>query len=91
MTKIQDYSNTRFQGQVKRAFAEFYREPITMLQCEQRTGIMRANLCRYVANWKKLGLIYLVEKSKCPISKMIAGFYSTDPRYGPQSQLNMFE
>lgn len=62
-----------------------------MLQVEQRTGIMRANLCRYVSHWKKLGVIYLVEKAKCPISKMIAGFYSTDPKYRPQAQLKMFE
>jgi hypothetical protein len=85
------YQGTRFEGQVKRAFREFYREPITMLQCEQRTGIMRSNLCRYVSHWKKLGVIFLVEKAKCPISKMMAGFYSTNPMYAPSSQFNLFQ
>lgn len=91
MTKVLNYSNSRFAGQVKTAFAEFYRQPSTMLMVEVKTGIFRPNLCRYVANWKKLGIIFLVEKSKCPISKMIAGFYSTDPKYRPQAQLKMFE
>lgn len=86
-----NYSNTKFQGQVKRAFKEFYRQPSTMLQVEHQTGIMRANLCRYVARWRRLGIIYLVEKAKCPISKMLAGFYSTDPKYASKAQLKMFE
>jgi hypothetical protein len=91
MTKVYNYSNTKFAGQVKTAFREFYKQPSTMLMIEVQTGIMRANLCRYVANWKKLGVIYLVEKAKCPISKMMAGFYSTNPKYRPQAQLKMFE
>jgi hypothetical protein len=86
------YSGTRFEGQVKRAFREFYREePQTMLMVEVKTNIMRANLCRYVSHWKKLGVIFLVHKGKCPISKTLAGFYSTHPRYMPTAQLNMFQ
>jgi hypothetical protein len=52
---------------------------------------MRANICRYVAAWKKLGTIFLVKHDKCPISKMRAGFYSTNPQYRPKAQLTFFD
>lgn len=84
------YVGSKFEGQVKRAFREFYKEPLTMLQVEVRTSIMRANICRYVGHWKKKGVIFLVKKDKCPISKMTAGFYSTNPNYSSIAQLQIF-
>jgi len=59
---------------VKEAFRE---EPKTMLQVSVETGILRANICRYVAELRNDEQITLVRKGICPISKFRAGFYTT--------------
>ena len=70
-----------FQAQAKRVFAAFYRHPKTMLMVSIETGIERANLCRYVAEWEKQNRIKIVRKGICPISKHSAGFYTTNPAF----------
>jgi len=72
-----------FQAQMKRAFAAFYRQPKTMLMVSIETGILRANICRYVAEWGKRGYIRIVRKGICPISKHRAGYYTTNPELFP--------
>lgn len=68
-----------FQGQMKRVFAALYRQPKTMLMVSIETGVLRANICRYVAEWEKESRICIVRKGICPISKHRAGFYTTNP------------
>jgi hypothetical protein len=75
--------STYFQAQAKRVFAAFYRHPKTMLMVSVETGIERANLCRYVAEWEKQNRICIVRKGICPISKHRAGFYTTNPELFP--------
>lgn len=70
--------DTYFQAQMKRVFIAFYRQPKTMLMVSIETGILRANICRYVAVWERLGYIKLIEINICPISKHRAGFYTTN-------------
>lgn len=70
--------NRHFQAQKKRVFAALYKQPKTMLMVSIETGILRANICRYVAEWEKENRIKLVRKSICPISKRRAGFYTTN-------------
>ncbi len=41
-----------FEVQMKRVFAAFKRKPSTMLMVSIETGILRANICRYVAIWQ---------------------------------------
>ncbi len=72
-----------FQAQMKRVFAAFYIQPKTMLMVSIETGILRANICRYVAEWEKQNLICIVRKGICPISKHRAGFYTTNPELFP--------
>ena len=72
-----------FQGQTQRVFAALYRQPKTMLMVSIETGILRANLCRYVAEWEKENRICIVRKGICPISKHRAGFYTTNPDLFP--------
>lgn len=67
-----------FQGQMKRAFAAFKSKPSTMLMVSIETGILRANICRYVAEWKKEGSIHLLKQGLCEVSKHRAGYYTTD-------------
>ena len=72
-----------FQGQTQRVFTAFLRHPKTMLMVSIETGILRANICRYVAEWEKENLICIVRKGICPISKHRAGFYTTNPDLFP--------
>jgi hypothetical protein len=75
--------STHFQAQMKRVFAALYRQPKTMLMVSIETGILRANICRYVAEWEKENRICIVRKGICPISKHRAGFYTTNPELFP--------
>ena len=75
--------STHFQAQMKRVFAALYRQPKTMLMVSIETGILRANICRYVAEWEKENRICIVWKGICPISKHRAGFYTTNPDLFP--------
>lgn len=67
--------------------------PKTMLQVSIQTGILRANVCRYVATLQKQGKIQLLYKSICLISKHRAGYYTTnkDLFKGNDNQLNLFK
>ena len=67
-----------FQRQI--VFTAFSKQPKTMLMVSIETGIFRANICRYVAEWKKQKHIVLVRKSICSVSKHSAGFYTTNAK-----------
>jgi hypothetical protein len=67
-----------FEVQMKRVFEAFKRNPSTMLMVSIETGILRANICRYVAEWKKRGSISLFKQGFCKVSKHRAGYYTTD-------------
>jgi hypothetical protein len=75
--------STVFQVQMKMVFASFQKQPKTMLAVSVETGILRANICRYVAEWKKEKRIKLVKFGFCPISKHRAGFYTTNQELFP--------
>lgn len=67
-----------FEVQMKRVFAAFKRKPSTMLMVSIETGILRANICRYVAEWQKSNSIHLLKQGLCKVSKHRAGYYTTD-------------
>ena len=69
----------KFQGQKSRVFVALLSRPKTMLMVSVETGILRANICRYVAYWEKQNRVQLIKKGICPISKHGAGFYTTNP------------
>jgi len=69
-----DFNN--FGKQEQEAFAAFHK-PKTMLEVSVETGILRANICRYMSRWKKQDKIILDHFGLCPISKYRAGFYQT--------------
>lgn len=75
--------DNHFQAQMKRVFKAFSTEPKTMLQVSFETGILRANICRYVAEWRQEGKIQVFRFGFCPISKHRAGFYTTNPDFFP--------
>lgn len=68
----------QFGTQMKQVSAAFKHKPATMLMVSIETGILRANICRYVAEWQKSNSIHLLKQGLCKISKHRAGYYSTD-------------
>jgi hypothetical protein len=56
----------------------FNRGIFTMKQVSVKTEIDRANVCRFVGKMKRSKSVYLVRKGICPITKDIAGFYTTN-------------
>ena len=52
-----------------------FKTPKTMLQVSHETGILRANICRRIAELRELNKIEVVRKGLCPITNHRAGFY----------------
>jgi NCAIR mutase (PurE)-related protein len=76
--------DAHFQAQMQKVFAAFYRQPKTMLMVSVETDILRANICRYVAKWKKESRICIVRKGICPITKCGGVQYlTTNPELFP--------
>ncbi len=62
-------------------FSAFYNSPKTMLMVSIETGIYRANVCRYVSEFRDFNQIDSVKKDICPISRHAAEFLTTNPEY----------
>lgn len=75
--------DNHFQLQMQQVFETFHRKPSTMLMVSIETGILRANICRYVCRWQKTGKIHLLRQGICEISKHPAGYYTTDKKLFP--------
>ena len=63
--------------QIQRAYKAFS-QPRTMLEVSKVTGVRRANICRYVAKWRKVDQITRIRTGICSVSKYPAGRYSND-------------
>ena len=80
-----------FEAQKKIVFKSFHERPKTMLMVSNETGILRANICRYVAEWRGLSRIGATKKDYCKITKHLADYLTTNPDLFPKSkQLNLF-
>lgn len=79
------------QTQYELIFDAFKDQPKTMKMVDQQTGIMRENICRYVGEMKKKGLIKVVREGRCPVTLHRASFYTTNPALFPaELQLSLF-
>lgn len=89
-----EYKDTHFASQFKTVYQSFKELPKTMLQVSIETGILRANICRYIAEMEEKGQIQVIRKGYCPYTHFRAGFYSTDEALFSKpnvSQLNLFD
>ncbi|MCK0130398.1 hypothetical protein MWU59_02690 [Flavobacteriaceae bacterium F08102] len=75
----------KFEDQMKIVFKAFYDRPKTMLMVSVETGILRANICRYVAKWRKANKIDKVKTDRCIITNHEANFLTTNPDLFPKS------
>lgn len=78
--------NTYFLQQQKKVYMEFFRAPRTMKQVAVLLGIDRANVCRYVAHYRKRQSIAYLGKVVCPITKRMAYQLTTNPKLFPSQQ-----
>ena len=80
-----------FEAQMKTVFKAFYEQPKTMLMVSDETGILRANICRYVAKWRVFNRIEPVKTDYCKITKHLADYLTTNQSLFPKSsQLKLF-
>lgn len=71
--------NSDFVAQEWRVFKAFAKQPMTMMMASKLAKVERANICRFVADWQRRDRIFLLYKSRCPITKHPrVGFYTTN-------------
>lgn len=86
-----DTKSIKFKSQFKIVFDEFLRSPSTMKEVSVRTGIDRANICRYCAIMRKAEIVQVHKKDYCDITHYIANRYTTDPQlFKSAIQLKLF-
>ena len=86
--------DTHFRTQYQIVYQSLLERPKTMLQVSIETGILRANICRYIAEMMDNELVQCLYKSLCPHTRFRAGFYSTNKDLFHKSdleQLNLFD
>lgn len=86
-------SDNQSHYQEKLVFISLREQPKTMLQVSKELGIYRANICRYVHNFRKANKVQVHHIGICPISKFRAGFLTTDKTLfrGDSEQLSLFD
>lgn len=68
-----------FISQKKRVFKAFSMFPMTMKMAELVSGVDRANICRFIAEWRENGRVCKIKTSICPVTKYPkVGFYTND-------------
>lgn len=86
--------DNKFQAQYQIVYQSFKERPKTMLDVSLETGVLRANICRYVADIEDKGLIQLLYKTEDKHTKFTAGYYTTDKNLfhkEDNQQLNLWE
>lgn len=87
-------SEERQATQMQRVYDCFAEKPRTMLDVSIATGILRANICRYVAKWRKAGMIQVHHLAKDIHTRMTCAYLTTDTALFSQpmfNQLNLFD
>jgi len=67
-----------YHSQLVKVYRELKKEPQTMLQVSVKTGILRANICRYIRTLRKRKQVAVTKVGKCKISKHKAQYFTTD-------------
>lgn len=83
--------DNNFKAQKEIVFKAFLESSKTMLMVSSETGILRANICRYVAEWRQFNQIGVLKSDHCKITKCLADYLTTSPDLFPMSnQLKLF-
>lgn len=79
MESTPQISESQYREQMGRVFRCFHEYPKTMLDVSRETGILRANICRYVAHMENDGRIQIHHKGIDRTTKCRAAYYTTNP------------
>ena len=74
--KAHNKGNKYFEAQKKTVYKALCEYPMTSLMIANYTGILRANITRYIAELTEEDKIMVVDKKLCPITKHRASFYA---------------
>lgn len=79
--------------QLQVLYETFYERPQTMLDAHFATGILRASICRRVAQLRKSGLIQVCYRGRDGYTHAWAAYLSTNPRHWRRQnpQLSLFD
>jgi hypothetical protein len=69
----------QFLAQQQKVFDILFKRPQTMLQVAKKARIMRENICRYVASFRKAGTICITKIEVDPLTGHKAQYLSTNP------------
>ncbi|MDR0940119.1 MAG: hypothetical protein LBN29_12390 [Mediterranea sp.] len=70
--------DTDFISQYQVVFHKLMENPQTMLEVSMVTGILRANICRYIASMVNAGVAQMIYKGNDRFTHHLAGHYTTD-------------
>jgi hypothetical protein len=84
---------TKYRNQFSEVYRAFFERPRTMKEVDLATGVMRESVCRYVGRLRNEGLISVIRKRYCQVTKHLAGEYTTNPKLFPNrpKQLNLWK
>ena len=89
--KFEQAKDKQFKDQFRKVYHAFREKPMTMLEADMATGIMRSNICWYVNDLLEQGRIAILRQRKCSITGFTANEYTTNPDLFPESdQLKLF-
>lgn len=71
-------------NQIKRLLSALRNDPATMLMLSVQTEILRANICRYIAQLQEEGKVIIHHKGYCQISKHKASYYQLVNKTGSE-------
>lgn len=83
-----------FRTQHQIVYQSFKEQPKTMLDVFLETEILRANICRYVADMEDKGIIQLLYRKEDIHTRFKAGYYTTNKelfRKVKDKQYNLWE
>lgn len=84
------YKGTK-KNQIEIVFKCFFNRPQTMKEASINTKIDRANICYYIAKFRKANKVAVIKSVICPITKHKANLITTNPNLFPTTtQLKLF-
>ena len=68
-------NSQKIRNQRKKLLQAMEQGPATTLMLFEKTGILRANICRYIASLEKAGIVVAIKRAPCHLTKRKAKFY----------------
>lgn len=88
---LEQGKDKQFKAQLVKVYNVFKEKPMTMLEADFVSGVMRSNICWYIDELIEQGRIAMIRKRKCTITGRIVKEFTANPELFPKSnQLKLF-